>query len=519
MQFIQSFLLVASGLLLLYMAQHSFTHRKTPGAFAFFIVLTAALIWTLASFAELHAVTLQGKVLWRNIEQIGVFGTPISTVYFALDYTRNTKYKKYIYAAAMPSLLAVMLIFTNEWHHWMRLGVSLEPSSVFGESLVVHSTVFGSILVAYNFVLPLVAVAILLCFAGKVSRDFRRQVYYIVISFLLTFAVAWVKTAILEGLGFYMHISVLYTPSALIMFYCVFKHRTFSLSPVARDKVFEVINQGIVVMDEDSTIIDANSDALSTLADYFDIADPFGLKLTNVNTRYPALNALIGSPKEEQLNITVQQQTDEAHLSLNYHPLYHSKNDFIGSVLIINDITVQKLFERSLEEKAEKDFLTHIYNKFGIQKALVQSIYPKDGPFQSYSVLMIDVDNFKQLNDTIGHAGGDRVLRHFSTILQSLIRADDIVGRIGGDEFVVVLPRAQKETALPIAERIHKTIAASQAAVDEQQNISYTVSIGIADNSTKEKAFDEILDKADKALYEAKNKSRNCTVVYREPNT
>jgi hypothetical protein len=113
MQFVQNLLLVAASLLLLCIALYSFTHRKTPGALAFSILITATLIWTLGSFFELIATTLQGKIFWRNIQQIGVFALPISTVYFSIVYTRSIQYMKFAYAATVPSVLSVLLIFTK----------------------------------------------------------------------------------------------------------------------------------------------------------------------------------------------------------------------------------------------------------------------------------------------------------------------------------------------------------------------------------------------------------------------
>ena len=519
MQFVQSFLLVASFLFILYIAQYSFVHRKTPGALAFFILTVAALIWTLGSFCELYATTLAGKILWRNIQQIGVFGVPISTVYFAVIYTRKTKFLKYVYAAGVPSFFAVILIFTNGLHHLMRVECSLEQTADFGTSLVVQSTIFGSILVSYNFVLPFFAIFILLGFSRKVSPDIRKQVYLIVFSFLLTFVVAWVKTAILDELGFYIHISVLYTPSVIIMFYCIFKHRTFRLSPIARDKVFEVVNQGILVMDEDSMIVDANAYALSCLKDYFELTEPIGLKLKEINTYYTALNEIIGSEAEEHIDINVKKKSEEAFISLKYYPLFQSKGAVVGAVLIINNITVQKLFERSLKEKAEKDYLTNVLNKFGFQKSVQKSINSNDSDFERYSVLMIDLDNFKRLNDTFGHAAGDMILQHFAEALTGVIRSKDIAGRIGGDEFAVVLPTVLKTAAFQIAERIRKAVQNSEVIIHDNQKIYYSVSIGIADNDTEEKQFDEILKKADKALYKAKNIKRNCSVIFKDQDT
>ena len=509
MQFLQSFLLVASSLILLYISYYSFVHRSTPGAVAFSVLTIAMLIWTMGSFFELYAATLRNKIIWRNIQQIGVFGLPISTVYFAMVFTKQEKGKKYFIAAAVPQLVSVLLIFTNELHHLMRSGYSLEESPVFGESLVVHSTALGSVLVAYNFSLALIATVILLNYVRKLGPGFRKQVYIIIFCLLYVFSVAFIQKALLIQLNIYIQISVLTMPAVVALMISIFKHRTFMLSPIARDKVFEVINQGIVVLDENGVIIDANSYALRTLAEYFHVLNPLGMPLEQLNAQYPQLHQLIGQVSDEQIELHIE----DAYISLTYYPLSPGKEKYIGSVIIINNITMQKLYEHNLKNKAEKDYLTQLLNKFGFQKALRK--YIAAGDLRNYSVLMMDVDNFKKINDTYGHAAGDAVLRDFTDIINGIIRAEDIAGRFGGDEFVIVIPRIEKETALQIAERIRKTVDAHQFTINEQV-LHYTVSTGIADCGGVGWSFDEILEKADRALYQAKSKSRNCSVVCSE---
>jgi len=514
MQFIQSFFLVASSLLLLLMALYAFKHRERQGAFAFFILLLATVIWSIGSLLEISVVSFKCKIFWRNIQQIGVFILPISTVFFATIYTRSTKYLKYVYIAAIPSILSILLIFTNDSHHLMRSGYTLVDSLVYGKSLVVHLTLLGSILVSYNFLLPFFAIFILLDFSRKVSSQFRSQVYLLIFGFILTFIMAWLKTAILEKAGIFIQIAVLSIPSSIIIFYCLFRHRTFNLSPIARDKVFEVINQGIIIMDETGTMVDINSFALNCLEKRFNITSPLGSKLKEVNNQISKINTLIESNIENHFEICIKKEPEPEHLSLSFYPLYHNKDEFIGSVLIINDITAQKLLERTLEERAEKDYLTRLLNKFGFEKAIQQHIFSKNQNDVLYSILMIDLDNFKQLNDTSGHADGDKILCHFADTIMRTIRPNDIASRIGGDEFVIVLPNTKKGDAFKIAERLRKIVATSYITLNNNKRIRYTISIGVADNRTSLNKFDEVLKQADKALYEAKNKSRNCSVIF-----
>lgn len=513
MQFIQVFLLVVSTLLIVYIAQYSFSHRKTPGAFAFFILVIATLIWSAGSLLELYSTSLPDKVFWRNVQQLGVFSLPISSVYFAVIYTRKTQYLRYVYWATIPSVVSVVLIFTNEFHHLMRTGYALKASTVYGNTLVITPTILNSALVSYNFVLPLAAIVLLYMFTRKVSPRFRKQTFIIACCFLYTVTIAWVKMAILEPKGIYIEISVLNMPSALIMFLSLFKYQTFTLAPIARDKVFSVISQGILVMDAEGTIIDVNNFALQSMDEYFHIHNPLGAKMSNINKRYPEINQLIGVQSETQVEIATLHNGEKVYITLSYYPLFHNTDTYIGSVIILNNITNQKQQENTLKERAERDYLTNFFNKFGFEKALQKQL--QRNKLSQYAVLMIDVDNFKQINDTFGHAAGDAILCNFTNIVSRYIRSEDIAGRLGGDEFVIVLPCILEKTAYQIAERIRNAVEASKITIG-QELTHYTISIGITANHSKEDTFDAALARADKALYTAKRNSRNCSVIYSE---
>ncbi|MBU1512404.1 GGDEF domain-containing protein, partial [Myxococcota bacterium] len=127
------------------------------------------------------------------------------------------------------------------------------------------------------------------------------------------------------------------------------------------------------------------------------------------------------------------------------------------------------------------------------------------------SVIMADIDHFKRVNDTYGHLMGDQVLKQVATILSSVLRAGDAVIRYGGEEFLIVLPGVSAERALAIAERARKTIEATEFRFHE---ISFhtTISMGVAQLRPGE-SREDLIKRADEALYEAKHAGRNRSVV------
>jgi diguanylate cyclase (GGDEF)-like protein len=182
---------------------------------------------------------------------------------------------------------------------------------------------------------------------------------------------------------------------------------------------------------------------------------------------------------------------------------------------IATDITNLKKSEQKLlaakmlaEEHASKDELTNLYNRrafFEQGKQLFKQArrYP-----QSISVMMIDIDHFKNINDNYGHAVGDSVLKAIGSLLQNTVREADILARIGGEEFAVILPQTDVEEASNLAERIRQRIEAEVIQYDTLQ-IKITASFGIAACMAEGDDLDRMLTKADDALYIAKKKGRN----------
>ena len=129
------------------------------------------------------------------------------------------------------------------------------------------------------------------------------------------------------------------------------------------------------------------------------------------------------------------------------------------------------------------------------------------------SVIMLDIDHFKHVNDDYGHAIGDVVIERFSEIVSATIRDDDIFGRLGGEEFALVLPDTDSEGAVVLAERIRQAIAAASFDADGV-SFKITVSLGVGIPSAEEDSIAEALDRADQALYLAKNTGRNKVIKY-----
>ncbi len=167
-----------------------------------------------------------------------------------------------------------------------------------------------------------------------------------------------------------------------------------------------------------------------------------------------------------------------------------------------------------LYELATKDGMTKLYIYRHFCTLLENEIRRCERYKRNISLLMLDIDNFKHVNDTYGHLMGDNILRRISNILQQTVRNIDIPARYGGEEFVVILPETNKDDACIIAERIRKSISQIVVVVNDKISISPTVSIGIAQYTTDGKDPKELINAADTALYHSKHNGKNCVSIY-----
>ncbi|MEO8706819.1 MAG: GGDEF domain-containing protein [Kofleriaceae bacterium] len=167
-------------------------------------------------------------------------------------------------------------------------------------------------------------------------------------------------------------------------------------------------------------------------------------------------------------------------------------------------------FHESLLSSALRDPSTKLFNRRYLMDRLDSELKFARRHETAVSVLMLDLDHFKRINDSYGHLGGDAVLAHMATVLVHAVRNEDVVARFGGEEFVIVLRAISIDLAVQLGERLRRLVEAT--TIDHQdKQIKTTVSIGAAGfPSTKAETVEQLLEAADQALYRAKHAGRNC---------
>lgn len=196
---------------------------------------------------------------------------------------------------------------------------------------------------------------------------------------------------------------------------------------------------------------------------------------------------------------------------VTFYPIFGIFISYVGTASFTH--IIQSVERARLFSQATRDGLTHLYNirHFTL---LLEAEFRNTATYKirPLSVIMCDIDNFKHINDTYGHQSGDVILKEVALAVQSKCRQIDVVARYGGEEFIVMLSGAKGKDAADVGEKIRAAVEAKRFKFQET-NVSATISIGVAEY-TNEKTKDELVGKADKALYHAKHTGKNRVSIY-----
>ncbi len=212
----------------------------------------------------------------------------------------------------------------------------------------------------------------------------------------------------------------------------------------------------------------------------------------------------------------VLQARDGAEIDVSQVVLAHlGADDTVKCYSIVaRDITERKRIEAQLAQLANHDTLTNLYNRRRLEESLEQALLESRRYGTHGALMLLDLDQFKDVNDSLGHPAGDEMLRWMAAILRDRMRKSDVIGRLGGDEFAVLLPHTDPADALKVAHEVLESVRNSGLVI-QGTPLSITASAGIALFPAHGSILEELLSRADIALYEAKGNGRNRVEVYR----
>lgn len=190
-------------------------------------------------------------------------------------------------------------------------------------------------------------------------------------------------------------------------------------------------------------------------------------------------------------------------------------NGHLSMLLTVYDIHSKKMEEQQIIKRAERDPLTNLLNRSSLQQLVNETLAESDSETDIHAMFIIDLDDFKHINDTLGHMAGDECLRQIASAMQACFRSNDLVGRIGGDEFAVFMRHVpDRSMADAQAEILRSTLEHLVLSIPEQS--SHSVSIGVSLYPISGDTLDQLYEKADQAMYQAKRAGKNRAVTAEE---
>lgn len=498
-------LTVSSSIIFFVLAMYARHYLKSPGGTPFFIAMLLFSSLGVFSFFELLVSGLEAKIIFRNLQQIPLLITPVLIYSSVLEFIgRNTKtvFKQSI-GLSLPIIVYWILIFTDQWHHLIRNQITVVPYGQF-EQTSVDPTPLSILFLLYARLIAILSIGMLIAQLKHVSILNRRQYYILILAAMIPFITTWIP----DSAAIKVNTAIASIPMALLYFYALFKYKFLRVHPVANDKIIEHIKEGIVVVDYNDIITQMNPAATTILSRL-----THSKEQVKAGVRFPKLVA----QTTNLLSFYLQQNEQEKELLLGNHyynvarikVAFSKKNQ--GALIIFTDITDRKRYEAYLVRRANIDGLTDLYNRQYIQEICERLLAEN----KEIVFLLLDIDYFKTINDTYGHPFGDQVLKRFSLCLRSVVKDKGVVGRIGGEEFAVLLSNVSINEAIKVADELQREIRSLYIwNKGEQESIRLTASIGMAANHSEELLYTSLFKRADEALYQAKNQGRNQIVVH-----
>ncbi|MCC7118284.1 MAG: diguanylate cyclase [Anaerolineales bacterium] len=446
---------------------------------------------------------------WLYLTYLGVVIIPPAALIFAMQISELDEWVKppLLIGLSIVPILTIALMATDAQHNLFFGGHSTENIGM----IINAGPVYWANTI-YSYLLILVSMIIFVRRFRQSAGIYRTQLGII----LFGLGFPWLNSFIfLAGLSPFSNADntpFSFTITGLAFTYALLRYRLLDILPIARSMLIENMSDGVVVLDAQDRLVDFNSAAAHTLK----LAQPpqIGYPARDFFSAWSELIQTLSKPDDLRAEIFLDQPA-QVFLDLKISRLQDRRNNLLGRLIVWRDITPLKLAEAELREQVIRDPLTGLYNRRYLDEALERELANAARLNRPLSLVMIDIDHFKQINDRLGHTEGDTILRSFAKLLIRHSRVEDTLYRYGGEEFLALLPNSSRADTLKVAEKWRGAFQELHA-MHHQEAIHATISCGVAEFPTQGQTGAELIARADQALYQAKNAGRNRVVAWKD---
>lgn len=524
-------LLGAVAAFALYISAYAFAQRRVRCAREFSLFILSVAIYALGYAWELTNRELPGIFMALRLEYLGVAWIPVTWVLFARRFARDRRESPLlVLALCVVPVLTIALVFTSPSHSLFYMNPRVRTDGPFAV-FAFEQGPFYWLWAVYLQVCIAWGSAIMVREALGPSLIRRNQAIMVALAGLIP----W--------LAFIGHLLDLWPwgldsgpfsggIAGFFFAWAIFRLGFLELVPKARDQALEALHDGFLVLDRKGLLLDANPAArdflglgeLSTGAP-LSLAQPLASALRGLleagegtaealvpqATPLP-VRGLQGPGKDacvEELALPVC----ERRLSLQASSVLDGRGRPAGTSIVIRDVTELSALLARLRDLASTDVLTGLMNRRSFFELAQRDIEVARRTGRRFVVGIADIDHFKLVNDSYGHAVGDQALRTAAGRFLSCLRSTDLVCRYGGEEFAFLFPECELEAGRRTAERLREALASSPVAT-EQGELALSASFGLCASAVLPgEDLDSLLKRADAALYLAKDQGRNRVCV------
>ena len=482
---------------------NSISHRFLSG------FLLANLMYASSYFFEISSDTLTQIKLALNLEYLGILFIPMFWVLIAWAYhpdnpVYNEKLLKKLRILYIIPILSNIIVWTNDLHHWVYVHIGLNTD----QSISLLSVERGPGFWVIN------GIMIVLFFVGSIRMitnliksigNHRKQ--YLLLTLAGTPPFLSYILILRQVIPYNLDINpIAFALSCILLFWGMYNLQLFNILPIAQKLVIDAIPDIMIVLNPKGCLIEYNIPATQLFEK--DNPDLFNIPLKDL---YPYLSSLLcNSSDSYEIDLTMPNSEEIRTYSIFNSPIIDRKNRLRGNLYLLHELTEIKKYMKELEYLAASDGLTNLLNHREFMKmANMEAQRLGEKGFGQFSIIMIDLDKFKMINDEYGHSAGDKVLQQLGLLIPQQVRPTDICARYGGEEFILLLYDTTLEQATSYAEKLRLAIEKTDFMYNGNK-LNITGSFGVSTFSPELNASWEItLNHADSGLYMAKKAGRN----------